>query len=105
MKLICKIDRDECREFDPFKLVIEIVPGNLHEVDVEYYKYGNEIQIKTAAGVVMNPRDLTISCGRLHAAQILLHVEICRFVLQQFPELSGFAWDAKQGKMVQEQSE
>jgi hypothetical protein len=89
MKLICKVDRtQEVKGFTNFVAAVEIVAGHLVEVTVNAGGYGNEKNIEIKHGnVQMNPKTLEIYCNRAHASEVLLGIEVCNFIREQFPEL------------------
>jgi hypothetical protein len=96
MKLICKVDKEIKSGFTEFVAVVEITDGKLVEIVIGARGYSDSLRIEIEyAGVSMSPGDLQISCYKAHAAQVLLALEVCNFVRQQFPELAKLKFKDK----------
>lgn len=96
MKLICTVDKESKSGFTEFVAVVEITEGKLAEVVVAARGYSENLRIEIEhAGVSMRPDDLAVSCSKAHAAQVLLAIEVCNFVRQQFPHLAQLKFKDK----------
>ena len=89
MKELCRINI-KSKNSKSFKAVIELQGGINKEVLVEPYKYDTSDDAKLficSGGVTFDPRLLTLNCSNVSAAEVLLHLEICKFVMDENPEL------------------
>ena len=89
MKELCRINT-ESKNSKSFKVVIEFQEGVNKEVLVEPYKYDKSKEQNlfiSSGGILFNPRDLVLNCNNVSVAEILLHVELCKFVMDSNPEL------------------
>ena len=71
-------------EFQPFKAVIQVVKGTLKEVHVSLLAIGNGVPYTKieCEGVSLLPKGLTISASRVSASELLLNIEVCKFVME-----------------------
>lgn len=95
MELICKVDSGAKHHgFSNFKAIIEVAPGKLFETTVESIVWNETGHITINSGPMkFDPRSLKFSCSSCHAAEMLLHVEICKAVSEFYPELSHLVYE------------
>ena len=89
MKIICKVNEgSESKGFQPFKVVIEVMPEKLFEASVEKMGYARNYHVDIkSGGVSLDPKTLFVSACSVSMSELLLHVEICKFVMDSLPEL------------------
>jgi hypothetical protein len=90
VKILCKINKgNKACNFQPCRVVVEVAPEKIFEVDLtlEGYQCNDRVDIKSA-GVTLNTRTLTVSCSHVSVPTLLLHIELCKFVMDQTPELA-----------------
>lgn len=89
MKIICKVNvGGEIKGFQPLKVVVEVAPEKLFDVSVEQGGYTHNYHIDIiSSGISLDPKALSVSACRVSMSELLLHVEICKFVMDSMPEL------------------
>lgn len=88
MKFICKVDTAKKKKgFQEYKVILKLKPENMVEVNVTVEGYDESRISISSGGVAFNPKDLTVSCNYVGVTCLLLHVELCKRVMELYPEL------------------
>ncbi len=100
MKIICKVSTEVNKgDFDEYKLVVEL-SNKFFEVYVRVGGYGNDKHINIiSSGVTLQANLLKVSCSGVDVSTLLLHVQLCTFIMEQYPELRQITFDSR-GKAV-----
>lgn len=102
MKIICKVsEKIELKGFHLFKVIVEVAAGKMAEAIVGpgQYSSSKEVEIKSS-GITFYPKSLLVDSSRCHAAELLLNLEICKFVSENFPELKLLDFDSEKDKFI-----
>jgi hypothetical protein len=89
MKELCRINT-KSKNSKSFKVVVEIEVGINKEVIVEPYQYDNSNKqplFIMSGGLTFDPKSLTVKCSDVSVPEVLLHIELCKFVMDSNPEL------------------
>jgi hypothetical protein len=93
MKELCRMNiNSKFGEFQKFKVVVEVSDGVNKEVTVAPYEYStNNTALIQCGGTKLNPEKLTVSVNDVPVTELLLNIEVCKFVMDSNPELRGNA--------------
>lgn len=91
MKVLCRVDLETSKNkffnFQPFKVVVDYFQGKTKEVVVDTNEYGDKKIRVTVSRIAFYPKSLTVDASGVSAPELLLAIEICKFVADQYPEI------------------